>query len=84
MRATFDCTTGQQLDVPSTPEEEQTLEIAQLERAAVRAAARVDAAREGDLAIVRAAAVKDPAFAALARLIGLDPVGNGGGGGPVT
>jgi hypothetical protein len=78
MRSVFDCATGRHELVELGAAEQQALADAQLARVAMRAEAlaAVEGPRAADLEIVRAAAANDPAFAALARLVGIDPVGN--------
>jgi hypothetical protein len=77
-RAVVDAAGGQLTYVELTEDEVADAAMERSAIASVRAtrATAVDAARATDLSIVQEAAAKDPAYAALARLVGIDPVGN--------
>lgn len=71
-KVVVDCRTGTAAWVELTPAEEadrQERERAGVAEAAARETA--EAQRQADLAVVRARASADPAFAALVRLVGL-------------
>lgn len=74
VRAVLDCTTGESKAVPLTEDEEDAA-IAEREATRTERTERevaVKASRDSDLEVVRAKAVEDPAFAALARVLGVD------------